>query len=111
MILRTFDGEWPSLPGSTIVSASELELPSAPPSSSLGRAPDALGLLSLRERSGLAALDNLVTVEGLGRSESLPGRLGEAAGFVEAGSAAFCASMSFISKDNYRFAPSWSPGA
>ena len=57
----------------------------------------------------MAVLDDLVTVEGLaGWSESLPGRLGEAAGFVEAGSAAFCASMSFNSKDNYRFAPSWS---
>lgn len=29
---------------------------------------------------------------------------------MEAGSAAFCASMSFNSKDDYRFAPSWSLG-
>jgi hypothetical protein len=62
-ILRTFDGEWPSLPGSTIVSASEF--PSAVPSSSSGRGPDALGLLSLRDSSGLVVLDGLVTVEAL----------------------------------------------
>ena len=88
-----------------MVSASEF--PSPAPSSFALEA-GALGRRSLEEESDFAALDDLAAGTVLDGSESPPGRFGEAAaGFVEAGSTAFCASMSFNSKTDCRCAPSW----
>ncbi|KAI2469225.1 hypothetical protein F4781DRAFT_233928 [Annulohypoxylon bovei var. microspora] len=100
--LRGFEGERPSFPGRTIVSASEFWSTST--SSSRALVNVVAGRESLDEEGVLAAGGNLtlfvvvlfaVTV-GLA-SDSTPPRFGEAACFVFADSTAFCASIAFNS--------------
>lgn len=108
IVFRGFEGDSPSLPGSTMVSASESRSGFAPSSClTLGSLAADVGVgRGGGDLSGLEVEVGFTAV--LGSPGSLGARLGEAGCFVLAAPAACCTSISFNSNaELQRRTPSW----